>query len=119
MNMDSTSGTGLVPAPTHRANDFFAYEKECKAALAPVLADLIDIAEAAGWNRRTVASTLMFLAAQHVSPPPASVEATPVEAEQENAATGHIGDAEDFGIEIAVSDLTDDSAQSDGSHRND
>jgi len=117
MDMDSTSGTGTVPAPTHKANDFFAYEKECKAALAPLMAGLIDMAEAAGWNRRTVASTLMFLAAQHVSPSPAPVEAKPTEAEPENAEAEHIGEAEDFGIEIAVSDLTDDDAQSDGGAR--
>jgi len=63
--MDTISGS--VPAPTHRASEFLAYEAECRNALKPLLTSLLDIAESAGWNRRTVASTLMFLAAQHVS----------------------------------------------------
>ncbi|MBN9219310.1 MAG: hypothetical protein J0I79_15275 [Mesorhizobium sp.] len=63
--MDTMSGS--VPAPTHTASEFLAYETDCRNALKPLLTGLIDAAEAAGWNRRTVASTLMFLAAQHVS----------------------------------------------------
>ena len=51
----------------HTASEFLAYEAECRSALKPLLAGLLDAAESAGWNRRTVASTLMFLAAQHVS----------------------------------------------------
>jgi hypothetical protein len=35
--------------------------------LKPLLTGLLDRAESAGWNRRTAASTLMFLAAQQVS----------------------------------------------------
>ena len=105
--MDTTTGIGTVPAPTHKTNEFFAYEKECKAALAPLLAGLIDMAEAAGWSRRTVASTLMFLAAQQVSSPPAAVEAKSTEIEPEHTGT------EDIEIEIAASDLTDDGAKSD------
>lgn len=65
--MDMTAGLGSVPPPTHPAKDFLAYETECRAALKPLLTGLIDMAEAAGWSRRTLASTLMFLAAQHVS----------------------------------------------------
>lgn len=65
--MDMTAGLGPVPPPTHSAKDFLAYETECRAALKPLLTGLIDMAEAAGWSRRTLASTLMFLAAQHVS----------------------------------------------------
>jgi hypothetical protein len=60
-------GLGNVPAPTHAANEFLAYDTECRSALKPLLDGLLDMAEAAGWSRRTAASTLMFLAAQHVS----------------------------------------------------
>jgi hypothetical protein len=56
-----------VPAPNHSANDFLAYEGECREVLRPLLMRLLDMAESAGWKRRTVASTLMFLAAQSVS----------------------------------------------------
>jgi hypothetical protein len=35
--------------------------------LRPWLEGVLKMAEVAGWNRRTAASTLMFLAAQHVS----------------------------------------------------
>jgi hypothetical protein len=65
--MNMMSGNGSIPAPTHPASEFLAYEAECRSALKPLLAGLLDAAEAAGWNRRTVASTLMFLAAQKVS----------------------------------------------------
>ncbi|MBZ9761476.1 hypothetical protein LB553_11395 [Mesorhizobium sp. CA8] len=65
--MDMMSGNGSVPAPTHPASEFLAYETECRSALKPLLTRLLDTAESAGWNRRTVASTLMFLAAQQVS----------------------------------------------------
>ncbi|MBZ9849383.1 hypothetical protein LB565_15465 [Mesorhizobium sp. CA14] len=65
--MDMMSGDGSVPAPTHPASEFLAYEAECRSALKPLLTRLLDTAESAGWNRRTVASTLMFLAAQQVS----------------------------------------------------
>ncbi|MEW6631039.1 MAG: hypothetical protein AB1440_09245 [Pseudomonadota bacterium] len=63
--MDMTSGS--VSPPAHSASEFLAYEAECRDALKPLLANLVDAAESAGWNRRTVAATLMFLAAQHVS----------------------------------------------------
>ncbi|RUU57980.1 hypothetical protein [Mesorhizobium sp. M2C.T.Ca.TU.002.02.1.1] len=65
--MNMMSADGSIPAPTHSASEFLAYEAECRSALKPLLAGLLDAAEAAGWNRRTVASTLMFLAAQQVS----------------------------------------------------
>ncbi|RVD56047.1 hypothetical protein EN828_23220 [Mesorhizobium sp. M2D.F.Ca.ET.185.01.1.1] len=65
--MNMMSGDGSIPAPTHPASEFLAYEGECRSALKPLLAGLLDAAESAGWNRRTVASTLMFLAAQQVS----------------------------------------------------
>lgn len=65
--MNMMSADGSIPAPTYPASEFLAYEAECRSALKPLLAGLLDAAEAAGWNRRTVASTLMFLAAQQVS----------------------------------------------------
>ncbi|MBZ9995936.1 hypothetical protein [Mesorhizobium sp. BH1-1-4] len=65
--MDAMIEPGSVPAPTHQAKEFLAYETECRGALKPLLAELLDRAEAAGWKRRTVAATLMFLAAQQVS----------------------------------------------------
>lgn len=65
--MNKMTGIGSVSAPTHSQGEFLAYETECRSALKPLLTDLLDMAESAGWNRRTAASTLMFLAAQHVS----------------------------------------------------
>jgi len=65
--MDAMTGTGPVPAPTHSTREFLAYEQECRAVLKPLLTDLLDMAEFAGWNRRTAASALMYLSAQHVS----------------------------------------------------
>jgi len=65
MNMMNSDGS--ISAPTHPASEFLAYEAECRSALTPLLTGLLDAAESAGWNRRTVASTLMFLAAQQVS----------------------------------------------------
>lgn len=72
--MTVMTGIGTVPPPTHRANDFVAYETECKTALAPLLRGLLDMAEQAGWSRRTAASTLMFLAAQNVTATPKAPE---------------------------------------------
>jgi hypothetical protein len=68
--MDETTGLESVPAPTHPSSEFIAYEAECREAMQPLVTHLLEIAEAAGWNRRTVASTLMFLAAQQVSAAP-------------------------------------------------
>lgn len=65
--MNAMIGSQPVPSPTHPASDFFAYDAECRNTLKPLVVGLLDMAEAAGWNRRTAASTLMFLAAQHVS----------------------------------------------------
>ena len=70
--MDMMMKGETVPAPTHPATEFLAYEAECRSALKPLLAGLLDAAESAGWNRRTVASTLMFLAAKQVSATEAS-----------------------------------------------
>lgn len=65
--MNATTGTGTISAPTCSPKEFLAYETQCRSALKPLLTGLLDMAESAGWNRRTAASTLMFLAAQHVS----------------------------------------------------
>ncbi len=65
--MNVMTNTGSVPAPTHPASEFLAHEAECRSVLKPLLTDLLDMAEAAGWSRRTAASTLMFLAAKQVS----------------------------------------------------
>ncbi|TPJ34685.1 hypothetical protein FJ492_18615 [Mesorhizobium sp. B2-5-4] len=65
--MDAMAGLGPVPAPTYQAKEFLAYETECRSVLKPLLAGLLDMAEAAGWKRRTAAATLMFLAAKQVS----------------------------------------------------
>ncbi|WP_274630836.1 hypothetical protein [Arvimicrobium flavum] len=65
--MNKMTSVGPVPTPTHSPSEFLAYETECRSALKPLLTGLLDMAESAGWNRRTAASTLMFLAAQHVS----------------------------------------------------
>jgi hypothetical protein len=65
--MPKTTGITAVPAPTHAPNEFLAYESECRDSFRPLVADLLDMAEAAGWSRRTAASTLMYLAAQHIS----------------------------------------------------
>jgi len=65
--MNMMTNVGTVPSPTHSAKEFLAHDAECRTALKPLLDGLIDMAESAGWSRRTAASTLMFLAAQHVS----------------------------------------------------
>jgi hypothetical protein len=68
--MNETTGFESVPAPTHPSSEFIAYEAECREALQPLVAHLLEMAESAGWNRRIAASTLMFLAAQQVSAAP-------------------------------------------------
>lgn len=65
--MTEMTRIAAVAPPTHRPSEFVAYEAECKTALAPLLAGLLDMAEQAGWNRRTAASTLMYLAAQNLT----------------------------------------------------
>jgi hypothetical protein len=67
ITMPKTTGITAVPAPTHASNEFLAYESECRDSFRPLVSDLLDMAEAAGWSRRTAASTLMYLAAQHIS----------------------------------------------------
>jgi len=65
--MNMMPGIETVPPPTHPTSEFLAYEMECRSTLKPLLARLLDMAQSAGWNRRTVATALMFLAAHHVS----------------------------------------------------
>ncbi|WP_348629866.1 hypothetical protein [Mesorhizobium sp. M7D.F.Ca.US.004.03.1.1] len=60
------SSIAQIASPTHSTTDF-AYETECKEVLAPQLLGLLEAAEAAGWNRRKAAYTLMFLAAKQLS----------------------------------------------------
>jgi hypothetical protein len=55
-----------VPPPRYDVRDF-NYEADCKSAVGPLLASLLDRAEAAGWDRRRAASALMFLAARTVT----------------------------------------------------
>jgi hypothetical protein len=42
------------------------YEKDCREALSPYVADLLAKAEAAGWTRTGAASALMYLAAMEL-----------------------------------------------------
>ncbi|BCH21550.1 hypothetical protein MesoLjLb_13350 [Mesorhizobium sp. L-8-3] len=65
--MNVMPSINTVAPPIHPASDFLAHEKECRDAMRPWIESLLDRAEAAGWQRRTVASTLMFLSAQQVS----------------------------------------------------
>lgn len=65
--MNKMTDIGSVPTPTHSPSEFLAYETECRSALKPLLTGLLDMAVSAGWNRRTAASALMYLAAQQVS----------------------------------------------------
>ena len=50
--MPKTTGITAVPAPTRAPNEFFAYESECRDSFRPLVADLLDMAETAGWSRR-------------------------------------------------------------------
>lgn len=68
--MNMVANVGTISSPKKEASEFLAYEAECKDVLKPVLDDMIEAAVKAGWRRRTVASALMFLAAQHVSASP-------------------------------------------------
>lgn len=56
----------VIMPPAYAANDP-NYEADLKAALDPVLENLFDRTDAAGWNRRKAAYTVMFLAARHLS----------------------------------------------------
>jgi hypothetical protein len=65
--MNIVGNFGTVASPKHQASEFLMYEDECREVLRPLLDGIIEVAEKAGWQRRTVASALMFLAAKHVS----------------------------------------------------
>ncbi|WP_156913413.1 hypothetical protein [Mesorhizobium sp. WSM3224] len=45
------------------------YDNDCQDALASHLDDLLDQAEAAGWDRNRAASALMYLAAKRLRSP--------------------------------------------------
>ena len=68
--MNMIANVGTISSPKKEAREFLAYEAECKDVLRPVLDDMIEAAVKAGWQRRTVASALMFLSAKHVSASP-------------------------------------------------
>lgn len=68
--MNILSSSNGVAAPKHEPRDFLNYEVDCRATFKPLVDDLLDMAEQAGWERRIVASTIMFLAAQNVSAAP-------------------------------------------------
>ena len=65
--MNMLANVGSISSPKSEASDFLAYEAECKDVLRPLLDHMIETAVTAGWRRRTVASALMFLAAQHIT----------------------------------------------------
>ena len=65
--MNVVANVAPVPAPKSEASEFLAYEAECKDVMRPLVNGVIEMAENAGWKRRSVASALMFLAAQHIS----------------------------------------------------
>ena len=56
-----------IPPPSRAATDL-NYEADLKVALEPILVELLDRAEAAGWDRRKAAYTVMFLAARNAYP---------------------------------------------------
>ncbi|UVK57522.1 hypothetical protein DBIPINDM_008108 (plasmid) [Mesorhizobium sp. AR02] len=56
----------VLPPPSRAATDL-NYEADLKVALDAVLADLLDRTEAAGWDRRKAAYTIMFLAARNLT----------------------------------------------------
>ena len=56
----------VIPPPSRAATDL-NYEADLRVALDPVLDDLLDRVEAAGWDRRKAAYTVMFLAARNLT----------------------------------------------------
>ncbi|RJT27889.1 hypothetical protein D3227_35315 [Mesorhizobium waimense] len=60
MNLD------VIPPPSHAATDL-NYEADLKTALDPILSELLDGAERAGWDRRKAAYAMKFLAARNLT----------------------------------------------------
>jgi hypothetical protein len=67
--MNATDESENIPPPGRPVTDL-AYDGDCKTALEPRLSDLLEMAVAAGWDRRKAAYALMFLAARHVTGTP-------------------------------------------------
>jgi hypothetical protein len=57
----------IVDKPSTAIRDF-GHEAECREAMKPHLEAMIDLAVKAGWDRRTVTYSLMYLAAKTASP---------------------------------------------------
>jgi len=55
-----------VRSPVHEVNAA-PYDADCQEALASHVDELINRAEAAGWNRTRVASALMYLGAKRLT----------------------------------------------------
>ena len=56
----------VIPPPSRAATDL-NYEADLKTALDPILSELLDLAEHAGWDRRKAAYSVMFLAARNLT----------------------------------------------------
>jgi hypothetical protein len=66
MEMVNMTNVNKIAAPQRTATDL-NYETDLKTALEPVLTEVLDLAESAGWDRRKAAYTVMFLAARQLS----------------------------------------------------
>jgi hypothetical protein len=55
-----------VPSPRSKPADL-GYEAECRDTLRPGFAVLLDMAEAAGWDRKRAAYAIMILAAHELT----------------------------------------------------
>lgn len=67
--MNMVPNIGTIAPPNCPPSDFVGHQADCRSTFKPWLEGLLAKAETAGWNRRTVASTLMFLSAQSASRP--------------------------------------------------
>ena len=65
--MNKMTDIGSVPTPTRSPSEFLAYERGGRGPWRPLQGGRGDGAKSGARSRRTAASTLMFLAAQHVS----------------------------------------------------
>jgi hypothetical protein len=66
MNMMNMTNIERFPPPQRPPSDL-NYDADLKAVLDPVLSELLDRAESAGWDRRKAACCVMFLAARNVN----------------------------------------------------